>query len=73
MTGYEQILFEVQDSIAVLTLNRPERMNAWTYQMSRELSHAIGVCNEDPAIGAIIITGAGRGFCAGADLSLIHI
>jgi enoyl-CoA hydratase/carnithine racemase len=68
VTGYEQILFEVQDSIAVLTLNRPERMNAWTYQMSRELSHAIGVCNEDSAIGAIIITGAGRGFCAGADI-----
>lgn len=68
MSSYEQILFEVQDSIAVLTLNRPERMNAWTYQMSRELSHAISLCNEDPDVGAIIITGAGRGFCAGADI-----
>ncbi|MFP6815643.1 MAG: enoyl-CoA hydratase-related protein [Pseudomonadales bacterium] len=66
--GYEQILCEVRDAVCVLTLNRPERMNAWTYQMSVELSDAITQCNEDVAIGAIVITGAGRGFCAGADI-----
>lgn len=66
--SYEQILCEVRDAVCVLTLNRPERMNAWTYQMSVELSDAITQCNEDAAIGAIVITGAGRGFCAGADI-----
>jgi enoyl-CoA hydratase/carnithine racemase len=43
-------------------------MNAWTYQMNEELSDAVTRCNEDPAIGAIVITGEGRGFCAGADI-----
>ena len=65
---YEQILFRTEDNVAVLTLNRPERLNAWTYVMNAELVDAIGRCNEDPVIGAIVLTGAGRGFCAGADI-----
>lgn len=65
---YEQITLEVDEGVATLTLSRPERMNAWTYRMSGELTHAIESCNESPDVGAMIITGAGRGFCAGADV-----
>ena len=67
-SSYEQILFRTEGNVAVLTLNRPERLNAWTPVMNRELADAIGRCNEDASIGAIVVTGAGRGFCAGADI-----
>ena len=66
--GYEQILFATEGNVAVLTLNRPERLNAWTHTMNSELTDAIERCNADPAVGAIVVTGAGRGFCAGADI-----
>lgn len=66
--SYEQILLETQGNVAVITLNRPARLNAWTYQMSHELTDAITRCNQDDAIGAMVVTGAGRGFCAGADI-----
>lgn len=66
--AYEQISSEVEGNLLILTLNRPERLNAWTHKMNRELSQCIVAANEDPGIGAIIITGAGRGFCAGADM-----
>jgi enoyl-CoA hydratase/carnithine racemase len=65
---YEAILFERQDRIATLTLNRPERLNAWTPRMALDLSNALRVCNEDDDVRAVVITGAGRAFCAGADL-----
>jgi enoyl-CoA hydratase/carnithine racemase len=65
---YEQIRFDVDGAVGIITLNRPQRLNAWTKQMSDEMSHAIEGCNDDPEIGAIIITGEGRGFCAGADI-----
>jgi 2-(1,2-epoxy-1,2-dihydrophenyl)acetyl-CoA isomerase len=65
---YEQIRLEVDERVATLTLSRPERLNAWTYRMSEELTHAIESCNEDDDVGAMIITGEGRGFCAGADI-----
>jgi enoyl-CoA hydratase/carnithine racemase len=67
--SYEQIRFEVEEGVGVLTLNRPERLNAWTYRMSAELSDAIEYCNGSDSVGAMIITGEGRGFCAGADVS----
>jgi enoyl-CoA hydratase/carnithine racemase len=67
--SYEQILFEVKAGVGVLTLNRPERLNAWTYRMSAELTDAIEYCNGSDAVGAMLITGEGRGFCAGADIS----
>jgi enoyl-CoA hydratase/carnithine racemase len=67
--GYEQILTEQRDAVLLLTLNRPERLNAWTARMMSELTAAITDANADPAIGAIVVTGAGRGFCAGADIS----
>lgn len=66
--GFEQIVTEVRDDVLLLTLNRPERLNAWTPVMSAELIDAIETADADDAIGAIVITGAGRGFCAGADI-----
>ena len=65
---FETILLDKADDIAVVTLNRPERLNAWTGQMQAELHAAISACNDDPEVGAIVVTGAGRGFCAGADI-----
>jgi enoyl-CoA hydratase/carnithine racemase len=65
---YEQILAENRGAVCILTLNRPEKLNAWTPKMSEELADAIARANDDTAIGAIVITGAGRGFCAGADM-----
>jgi 2-(1,2-epoxy-1,2-dihydrophenyl)acetyl-CoA isomerase len=66
--AYEQILFERRGRVALITLNRPERLNAWTWKMAAEMTDAIQRCNDDSGIGAIIITGAGRGFCSGADV-----
>lgn len=66
--GYEQITSEQRGDVLVLTLNRPERLNAWTPKMSAELTDAIKQANDDRSIGAIVVTGAGRGFCAGADI-----
>ena len=65
---YEQILYEVADPMATITLNRPEALNAWTNRMAAELKHAVAQAEEDKSVVAIVITGAGRGFCAGADL-----
>jgi enoyl-CoA hydratase/carnithine racemase len=65
---YEQILVERRDEVALVTLNRPDRLNAWTPRMSVELADAIARANDDRELGAIVVTGAGRGFCAGADM-----
>ena len=65
---YEQIFYAVEDPVATITLNRPERLNAWTDRMADELRHAVAQAEADPAVVAIVITGEGRGFCAGADL-----
>jgi enoyl-CoA hydratase/carnithine racemase len=66
--AYQHILFEQRDRVAIITLNRPDRLNAWTYAMGDEVNAAIEACNQDAGVGAIIVTGAGRGFCAGADI-----
>ena len=66
---FQQISFEIQDRVALVTLNRPEQMNTWTLIMSRELSDAMYECDENNDIRAVVVTGAGRAFCAGADLS----
>jgi len=67
--GYTEILLEVTDGVATVTLNRPERLNAYTPIMGDELHDAFAACDGDDAVRAIIVTGAGRGFCAGADLA----
>jgi enoyl-CoA hydratase/carnithine racemase len=67
--GFEQITTDVADSVLTITLNRPERLNAWTAQMGRELGEAFDQADAEDAVRAIIVTGAGRGFCAGADLT----
>ena len=66
--AYEQILTETRDRVGVIRLNRPEKLNAWTDQMSHELTDQIEAWNADDGIGAIMLTGEGRAFCAGADL-----
>ncbi|MDH5737732.1 MAG: crotonase/enoyl-CoA hydratase family protein, partial [Gammaproteobacteria bacterium] len=66
---YEQILFDVEDHILTLTLNRPEKLNAFTPLMMSEMVDAFDRADADDNIKAIIVTGAGRAFCAGADLS----
>src|SRR5277367_4321994 len=65
---YEQITAEAADGVLTLTLNRPERLNAWTAQMGAELREAFDRADADDDVHAVIVTGAGRGFCAGADL-----
>ncbi len=65
---YQQILAEDDGTVAVLTINRPEQMNAWTWRVGRELAHAIAHYDARDEIRAIVVTGAGRAFCAGADL-----
>src|SRR4051795_6255487 len=66
--AFETILAETRGRVELLTLNRPEKLNAWTPRMSEELAAAIERANGDDAVGAIVMTGAGRGFCAGADM-----
>lgn len=61
-------LFDLKDGIATITLHRPERMNAWTAQMGVEINQHLVRCDEDDAVRAVVVTGAGRAFCAGADL-----
>ena len=65
---YEQILYDVTDPVATITLNRPKQLNAWTNRMGDEVRHAVARAEEDKSVVAIVITGAERGFCAGADL-----
>jgi enoyl-CoA hydratase/carnithine racemase len=67
--GFEQITTEVAERVLTITLNRPERLNAWTATMAGELIEAFDRADGDDEVGAIIVTGAGRGFCAGADLA----
>ncbi len=66
--SYETILLDVKDQVATITLNRPDRMNAWTARMAAELSDALHECNVRDDVRAVVLTGAGRAFCAGADL-----
>ena len=65
---HQTILLDVKDQVATITLNRPERLNAWTTEMAAELSDALSACNERDEVRFGVITGAGRAFCAGADL-----
>jgi enoyl-CoA hydratase/carnithine racemase len=66
------VLYEVSERIATVTLNRPERLNAWTSRLGYEYFERLCDASADPEVRVIIVTGAGRGFCAGADMSLLQ-
>jgi enoyl-CoA hydratase/carnithine racemase len=68
---YHEILYEVDDPVATITLNRPKALNAWTPRMAAEVRHAVARAERDPAAVGIVLTGAGRGFCAGADMNTL--
>ncbi|HEY3799832.1 MAG TPA: crotonase/enoyl-CoA hydratase family protein [Caulobacteraceae bacterium] len=69
MPTFETILYDVEDGVATITLNRPDKLNAFTSQMMADMIAAFDLTDADDAVRAVIVTGAGRGFCAGADLS----
>jgi enoyl-CoA hydratase/carnithine racemase len=71
MADYEEIRYEVDDPVATITLDRPQVLNAWTDRMGAEVRHAVAAAEHDPRVVGIVITGAGRGFCAGADLNTL--
>jgi enoyl-CoA hydratase/carnithine racemase len=70
--AYDAILYDVADCICTVTLNRPEKLNAWTRRMHLDLQDAMHEAGRDPDVRAIILTGAGRGFCAGADMGSLQ-
>src|SRR5712692_9926412 len=67
----QETLYSVDDRVATLTLNRPDKLNAWTATMDREVRAALEEAERDDQVRAIVLTGAGRGFCSGADMSLL--
>lgn len=70
--AYQQIRYRVGGGVATVTLHRPEKLNAWTPQMESEFGEALGEAAGDESVRLIVVTGAGRGFCAGADMSLLN-
>lgn len=68
---YQEIHYQVKEPSAIITLNRPDRLNAWTHRMGEELRHALAQAESDSRVVGIIITGADRAFCAGADKSIL--
>lgn len=67
--SYEEILYDVSENIATITLNRPDKLNAFTNRMLKEMIAAFDAADADDEVRAVIVTGSGRAFCAGADLS----
>ena len=72
MTDYQDILVAHADRVTMITLNRTDRLNAWTRTMAIEVKDAIGQAGNDPDVRCIVVTGAGRGFCAGADMEALQ-
>lgn len=72
MSTFEDVLYEVKDRVAVLRLNRPESLNAFTAAMGIGLRKAVAAAVADDSVRVIVLTGAGRGFCAGADMKLLQ-
>ena len=71
MTQYDKILYEVDDPVATITLNRPETLNGFSQAMGAEVRHAVWRAEADPRVVGIVLTGAGRAFCAGADMKVL--
>ena len=69
--SYGEILYEIADGIGQVTLNRPDKLNAWTLSMGAEVEHALRSADADPDVRVIIVTGAGKGYCAGADMDML--
>jgi enoyl-CoA hydratase/carnithine racemase len=69
---YSDILYRVEDGVCVVTLNRPDKLNAWRGEMERDVRAAMRAAADDPAVRVIVLTGAGRGFCAGADMNMLQ-
>ena len=67
---YQDIRFEVQNGVAIITLHRPDHLNAYSGRMGLELGEAYQACDNDDTIRAVVLTGAGKAFCAGADMSV---
>jgi enoyl-CoA hydratase/carnithine racemase len=72
MSSYEDLIYEAKDGVAVISLNRPQALNAYTAAMGQSLKRAVADAVEDAAVRVIVMTGAGRGFCAGADMNLLQ-
>ncbi|PKP77007.1 MAG: enoyl-CoA hydratase [Alphaproteobacteria bacterium HGW-Alphaproteobacteria-3] len=72
MSTYEDLAYEVKDRVALLTLNRPDKLNAWTAAMEKSVKRAMAAAVADETVRVIVVTGAGRGFCAGADMNLLQ-
>jgi enoyl-CoA hydratase/carnithine racemase len=68
---YQDILYHVDDPVAVITMNRPDALNAFTVRMLAEIRHALAAAERDPTVVGIVLTGAGRGFCAGMDMNAL--
>ena len=69
---YEDLLFDVKNGVALITLNRPEKLNAWTPEMGTSLRRAVTQSAKDEGVRVIVVTGAGRGLCAGADMERLR-
>jgi 2-(1,2-epoxy-1,2-dihydrophenyl)acetyl-CoA isomerase len=72
MPAYETVLYDVQDKVARITLNRPDRRNAMNAELNHAMFAALQWSQEDPQVRALLITGAGKGFCSGADLTIFQ-
>ena len=67
----DDVLWRVADGVATITLNRPERMNAWTWPMHATFFELVDRADDDPEVRAVVITGSGRGFCPGMDMEFL--
>ena len=67
--SYQSIIYEIKEGVGLITLNRPDRLNAWNHEIETELREVMSEASIDGDVKAVVITGAGRGFCAGADMS----
>ena len=70
--GYSDILYSVEAGVATVTLNRPDRLNAWCASLDADVRAAMRAASDDNAVRVIVLTGAGRGFCAGADMNVLQ-